>query len=147
VRVPAIIATLGTQGLFLGIAIGITKGSGIGGFPDPFLFIGNGELAGVPMQFLVYLAVALLVGLLLTRTRQGFFMRMYGSSPLVSRFSGVNNEAVLMRTYLITGLLAGAADVVILGQLIARVTARYLLVSVLMPSWARTPAGSVRPWA
>ena len=41
----------------------------IGGFPQPFLFIGNGAVAGVPMQFIIFIAAALLVGLLLTRTR------------------------------------------------------------------------------
>ena len=145
VRVPAIIATLGTQGLFLGIAIGITRGSGIGGFPDPFLFIGNGEVAGIPMQFLIYLAVALLVGLLLTRTRQGFSMRMYGSSPLVSRFSGVNNEAVLMRTYLTTGLLAGAASIIVISgvnSIRPGYGSEYLLISVLIAILGGTdPAG------
>ena len=88
-RVPAIIATLGTQGLFLGIAIIITKGHGIGGFPPAFLFIGNGSILGMPTQFVIYIVViALLVGLVLTRTPQGFSMLMYGSSPQVSRFSG-----------------------------------------------------------
>ena len=145
VRVPAIIATLGSQGLFLGIAIGITRGSGIGGFPEPFLFIGNGSLAGIPMQFLIYIGVALLVGLLLTRTRQGFFMQMYGSSPLVSRFSGVNNEAVLMRTYLVTGLLAGAASIIVISgvnSIRPGYGSEYLLISVLIAILGGTdPAG------
>lgn len=145
VRVPAIIATLGTQGLFLGISIGITKGHGIGGFPEPFLFIGNGELAGIPMQFIIYLAVALLVGLLLTRTRQGFYMQMVGSSPRVSRFSGVNNEAVLMRTYLLTGLLAGAASIIVISgvdSIRPGYGSEYLLISVLIAILGGTdPAG------
>jgi simple sugar transport system permease protein len=135
VRVPAIIATLGTQGLFLGIAIGITKGHGIGGFPDAFLFIGNGDLGGIPTQFIVFIVVALLVGLLLTRTRQGFYMLMYGSNPLVSRFSGVNNEAVLMRTYLVAGLLAGAASVIVISgvnSIRPGYGSEYLLISVLI---------------
>ena len=87
-RVPAIIATLGTQGLFLGISIIITKGHGIGGFPPAFLFIGNGSVLGMPTQFVIFVVVALLVGLVLTRTPQGFSMLMYGSSPQVARFSG-----------------------------------------------------------
>ncbi len=135
VRVPAIIATLGTQGLFLGVSIGITKGSGIGGFPPPFLFIGNGDLAGIPFQFIVFIAVALLVGLLLTRTRQGFSMLMYGSSPLVSRFSGTNNEAVLMKTYLLTGLLSGVASIIVISgvnSIRPGYGSDYLLISVLI---------------
>jgi simple sugar transport system permease protein len=135
VRVPAIIATLGTQGLFLGTSIIITKGHGIGNFPPPFLFIGNGDIGGVPFQFIVFIAVALLVGLLLTRTRQGFSMLMYGSSPLVSRFSGVNNELVLMKTYLITGLLSGMASIIVISgvnSIRPGYGSDYLLVSVLI---------------
>jgi simple sugar transport system permease protein len=144
-RVPAIIATLGTQGLFLGISIGITRGSGIGGFPPAFLWIGNGSLAGIPAQFLVYLGVALLVGLLLTRSRQGFFMRMYGSSPTASRFSGVSNEAVLIRTYLICGLLAGTASIIVISgvnSIRPGYGSEYLLISVLIAILGGTdPAG------
>jgi simple sugar transport system permease protein len=135
VRVPAIIATLGTQGLFLGMSIIITKGHGIGGFPPQFLFIGNGNLGGIPTQFIIYIVVALLVGLLLTRTRQGFSMLMYGSSPLVSRFSGMNNELVLMKTYLLTGLLAGAASIVVISgvnSIRPGYGSDYLLISVLI---------------
>ncbi len=144
-RVPAIIATLGTQGLFVGIAIIITKGHGIGGFPPAFLFIGNGSLAGIPMQFIIFIAVALLVGLLLTRTRQGFAMTMYGSSPLVARFSGTRNEQVLIRTYLLTGLLSGIASIIItsgINSIRPGYGSEYLLISVLVAILGGTdPAG------
>jgi ribose/xylose/arabinose/galactoside ABC-type transport system permease subunit len=145
IRVPAIIATLGTQGLFIGTSIGITKGHGIGGFPPPYLFIGNGDLGGIPMQFIIFVVVALLVGLLLTRTRQGFAMTMFGSSPRASRFSGVNNEAVLMKTYLITGLLAGLASVIVtsgVNSIRPGYGSEYLLISVLIAILGGTdPAG------
>ncbi len=135
VRIPAIIATLGTQGLFLGTAIIITRGHGIGGFPPPFLFIGNGNIAGIPTQFLIFIGVALLVGLILTRTRQGFSMLMYGSSPLVSRFSGISNELVLLRTYMLTGVLSGVASIIVISgvnSIRPGYGSEYLLISVLI---------------
>ncbi len=134
-RIPAIIATLGTQGLFLGISIIITKGHGIGGFPPAFLFIGNGSILGMPTQFVIFVVVALLVGLLLTRTPQGFSMLMYGSSPQVARFSGVSNEMVLIKTYLLTGLLSGVASLVIISgvnSIRPGYGADYLLLSILI---------------
>ena len=134
-RVPAIIATLGTQGLFLGISIIITKGHGIGGFPPAFLFIGNGSILGMPTQFVIFVVIALLVALVLTRTPQGFSMLMYGSSPQVSRFSGINNEMVLIRTYLITGLLSGVASLIIISgvnSIRPGYGADYLLLSILI---------------
>jgi len=135
VRVPAIIATLGTQGLFLGVSIIITKGHGIGGFPDAFLFIGNGSVLGMPTQFIIFVVIALLAGLLLTRTPQGFSMLMYGSSPQVARFSGISNEMVLIKTYLLTGLLSGVASLIIISgvnSIRPGYGAEYLLLSVLI---------------
>ena len=144
-RVPAIIATLGTQGLFLGISIIITKGHGIGGFPPPFLFIGNGSILGMPAQFVIFIVVALLVALVLTRTPQGFSMLMLGSSPQVSRFSGINNEMVLIKTYVLTGLLSGVASLVIISgvnSIRPGYGADYLLLSVLIAILGGTdPAG------
>ena len=144
-RVPAIIATLGTQGLFLGISIIATKGHGIGGFPPAFLLIGNGYLFGLPAQFFIFVVVALLVALVLTRTPQGFSMLMYGSNPQVARFSGINNEAVLIKTYMMTGLLAGVASLVIISSVNSirpGYGADYLLLSVLIAILGGTdPAG------
>lgn len=134
-RVPAIIATLGTQGLFLGISIIITKGHGIGGFPQAFLFIGNGSILGIPTQFVIFVVVALLVGLLMNRTPQGFSMLMYGSSPQVARFSGISNEMVLIKTYLLTGLLSGVASLIIISgvnSIRPGYGADYLLLSILI---------------
>jgi simple sugar transport system permease protein len=144
-RVPAIIATLGTQGLFLGLAIIITKGHGIGGFPSEFLFIGNGSILGMPAQFVIYVVVALLVALVLTRSPQGFSMSMFGSNPQVSRFSGINNEMVIIKTYVLTGLLSGVASLVIISgvnSIRPGYGADYLLLSVLIAILGGTdPAG------
>jgi simple sugar transport system permease protein len=144
-RVPAIIATLGTQGLFLGISIIITKGHGIGGFPPAFLFIGNGSVLGMPTQFVIFVVIALLIGLVLTRTPQGFSMLMYGSSAQVSRFSGISNEMVLIKTYLLTGLLSGVASLVIISgvnSIRPGYGADYLLLSILIAILGGTdPAG------
>jgi simple sugar transport system permease protein len=116
VGVPPILATLGTQGLFIGIAIVVTEGYSILGFPEEFLFIGTGELLLLPMPLVLFIIVALIVAFILRKTRQGFYMRMLGSNPTVSRFSGVNNRLVLLKTYLLAGILAGVAAVVMISR-------------------------------
>ncbi len=114
--VPAILATLGTQALFLGLAIVITKGHSISGFPDEFMFLGNGALLGLPMPFLIFIILALLADFLLRRTRQGFNMYMVGANPIVARFSGVNNASVLVKTYVMSGLMAGLASLIMISR-------------------------------
>lgn len=117
VGVPPILATLGTQGLFMGVSIVITKGYSISGFPDAYMAIGNGNvLGGVPISFLLFILAAVCVHLLLTRTRQGFNMFMIGSSPVVSKFSGVDNTKVLIKTYVITAILAGISSVIMTSR-------------------------------
>jgi len=143
--VPAIIATLGTNGLFLGIAIILTEGHGITGFPTEFLFFGNGRVLGLPTQFVIFILVALLLGLILTRTAQGFRMYMLGSNPLVAKFSGVNNTMVLIKTHVLTALLAGIASIIMISSVNSMRPGygqAYLLLAVLIAILGGTnPAG------
>ena len=76
VRVPAILATMT---LFTGLAVGITRGSTMSGFPPSVLAIGNGTRLGIPIPLLVLLALAFVVWFLLTRTTYGFKVYMLGS--------------------------------------------------------------------
>jgi len=116
VGVPAIIATLGTNGLFIGAAIILTEGHGIRGFPEEFLFIGSGEILTMPMPLIIFVGVAGLVSLMLKKSSQGFKMYLLGASPQVSKFSGIRNNIVLIKTYLLSGLLAGIAAIIIISR-------------------------------
>ena len=115
-NVPAILATLGSQWLFLGLAVVVTKGHSVSGLPDAFAYVGNGNYHGVPVSFLALLAVAGLIALLLTRTRLGVRMYRVGGSPNVARFSGINNRRVLMATYVMAALLAGLSSLIMISR-------------------------------
>jgi simple sugar transport system permease protein len=80
------------------------------------MFVGNGTVLGVPVPFLLFVLIAIIVAVLLRRTKQGFSMYMLGSSPVVSRFSGVNNTKILIRTYIFTALLAGMASLIMISR-------------------------------
>jgi len=116
IGVPPILATLGTQGLFIGLAIVITKGHSVSGFPEAFMGLGGGTILGIPVPFLIFAIIAFLVSVLLKRTRQGFNMYMVGSNPIVSKFSGVNNTKVLINTYVLTAVLAGLASLIMISR-------------------------------
>lgn len=116
VGVPAILATLGTQGLFLGIAVIITKGYGISSFPEKFLLIGSGKLGVIPIPFIIFIFVVLMIYGFLNKTKLGLSMYMVGSNPMVSRFAGIKNDDVLIKTYMITGLLSGISSVIMISR-------------------------------
>lgn len=114
--VPAIIATLGTNGLFYGVAMGLTQGSHLGGFPVEYIRIANGDFLGIPIPFLIFIVIALLLGLLLDRTSLGFQMKMLGASPVAARFSGMNNRAIMLKAFVIISILAGVSAILLTSK-------------------------------
>lgn len=116
IGVPPILATLGTQGLFLGIATVITKGLSVANFPQSFLYIGSGSILGIPIVFILFIIGTIFVWLLLGKTEQGFNMYMLGTNPIVSRYSGVDNEKIIMQTYITTALLAAVSSIIMISR-------------------------------
>jgi simple sugar transport system permease protein len=116
IKVPAILATLGTMSIFSGIAIVITKGYGIQGFPEKFLFIGSGTILAIPMPMVIFIFCILLMSLILNRTSFGFNLYMLGSNPVAARFSGINNRGILVRTYILSGLCSGLASIIMISR-------------------------------
>ncbi len=114
--ITPILATLGTQGLFGGLGVIITKSKGIVGFPDLFLKIGTAHPLKVPFVLYIFIAVVLILGLILGRTLFGYNIYMLGSNPLAARFSGINSESVLIRVYMTSGLLAGLASILMIAR-------------------------------
>jgi len=116
VEVSPILATLGTMTLLNGVAIVMTRGYVISGFPEPIRFIGNGQILGIPVPMIVFIACAALMALLLTRTRMGVSIYMLGSNPTACYFSGINNASVLLKTYLVSGLYSGIAAIIMMSR-------------------------------
>jgi simple sugar transport system permease protein len=115
VGIAPILATLGTLSLYAGFAVAITKGRAQPGVAQ-LLFLGSGDLWGVPMPMVVFLLLALLFSLILGRTTFGFNVYMLGSNPTAARFSGINTVGVLLRTYWLSGLLAAVAGLIFLAR-------------------------------
>jgi simple sugar transport system permease protein len=132
--VSPILATLGTMTLCKGLAIGLTRGNVISGFPDPIVFIGNGTVFGVPFALIVLALCALPVAIMLNATPFGAKVYMIGSNEKATRYSGVDTRAILLKLYVLSSLLAGVAAVVMLARFNSANAAygeSYLLITIL----------------
>ena len=132
--VSAILATLGTTTVLEGIGVLVTRGSVISGFPDAVLFIGNGTVFGVPVPLVIFACCAVLVSVLLDRTPWGVGVRMTGSNANATAYSGVDVRRVLMKVYILSGLLCGVAALIMIARFNsarAGYGSSYLLVTVL----------------
>lgn len=112
-NVPPILATLGTQQLFSGIALVLSGGSILTNLPTAFTNIALITVAGIPLIFMLMVVIALIIGVLVSKTKLGFQMRMVGANPVAADYSGINRIKVLTFTYLTSGVLAGIAGLII----------------------------------
>lgn len=115
-EVSPILATLGTMILLKGVSIVLTKGYVISGFPPFIRFIGNGQLLGIPMPMIVFILCAAFMALILSRTRLGVNVYMLGSNATACHYSGIDNRKVLLKTYLISGIYAGIAAIIMMSR-------------------------------
>ncbi len=116
-NIPAILATLGTQQLYTGIAVGITSGRPQSRLPLLYSKIGNTELFDLfPLSFILFVVIALGVGLMLSRARFGTSMYLYGTNPKAARYAGLNTGSILRRTYLFSGLLSSVAGLIMMAR-------------------------------
>jgi simple sugar transport system permease protein len=114
--VVPLLVTLGTQTVFDGVSLNITRGSGISGFPKLFQRIGAGTIADVPYTMLIYLAVILAAWFLIEKTPWGVSVYMVGGNEKATRFSGINTRRVLMNVYIFSAVLAGVAGVLMISR-------------------------------
>jgi len=136
IDVPPILATLATYTLFTGIATGITGGKTVTGFPDQVGSIGAGTLWGIPIPFIIFIVLTVLVYFLLYRTTYGFKVRMLGSNPTAAKFSGLKNNSILLTLYMISGILSSIAGILVMSRTMSAAyeygTTTYVLLAILI---------------
>lgn len=133
-NVSPILATLGTMTLVKGIAVGLTAGDVLSGFPSVITFIGNGAVFGIPFSLFVFVACAIPLSIWLSRTPTGMFVYMIGSNEKATRYSGVDTKWVIFKVYLISSMLAWIGAIVLMGWLNsarADYSESYLLITIL----------------
>ena len=107
-RVNALIATLGTLGIFQGLAI-LIAGPSIANLPAGFTRLGQSELLGLqaPVWLLLALAVVTHFGLRHTRLMRQYYY--IGSNARAARLSGIEVERMQVLGFTMMGLMAGLA--------------------------------------
>jgi len=117
-RIPAFVITLGTWLIARGLAAYITRG-----YPQvfpsehPYLILGQGKLAGIPISFLILLGVAIIISVILNRTPLGYRIYAVGGNIEAARLSGVNVDRVRIFCYATSGFLGALTGVILASRL------------------------------
>lgn len=114
-RIPAIVATLGTLSVFRGCFILATKGKWVTNLPPEILQFGRGQFLGIPISILIAIAAAVVAGVILRSTRYGRNVYSLGSNASAAHLAGISTQWVKASTFVIAGGLNGLAAVVFAG--------------------------------
>ena len=125
-KVPAMIATLGTQTIFRGILKLLCNGNSISFFePDGATFvklfdtIGNYDIFGVlPVLACIWIVVAVIAFLVLRYTVFGRDLFVIGSGIEVARLSGIKVRKTFYLVYSLAGFVYGIAAIMFAGRIL-----------------------------
>jgi ribose transport system permease protein len=119
-RIEPFIVTLGTLGIFRAYLTYFSNGGAItldGALVDVYSPVYYGSWLGVPVPVWVFVAVALLGGLILNRTAFGRYVQAIGSNEQVARYAAVEVDRVKVLTYTLLGICVGIATVLYIPRL------------------------------
>ena len=119
VGVNALIATLGTMTIVRGVSLYLWEGRPVSQVPESFRAIGQGKLLGIPIPAIILLVLVVIFDILMRRG--SWFRQLYfvGSSERAARLSGINVTQVRFITFVLVGVLAGAAGILSTARLSA----------------------------
>lgn len=112
-RLPALVVTLGTMALFRGVAMVISQGQPVSGFPPSFTFLGRGEIAGLPTQLVIWVSLTVIAMIIADRTTAGRRVIAIGDNPTAARYSALPERTTTWALYAATGVLAALAALVL----------------------------------
>ena len=113
--VPPIIMTLAANVILQGLILVYTGGSPTPSALPLIAFLAVGRLGAIPVISLIWALLAVLASLLLSKTAFGRHVYALGTSAKVAEFSGVPTQRTTILTYIICGLTAATAGILLTG--------------------------------
>ncbi len=121
--VQPMVITLGGSFLFsgLGLAImglsGVESYKGISGFPEYFTFLFRERIGPMPFQVILFLLLTAIAYFILHKTKYSRKIFLVGVNRSAAEFSGINTKRIIASTYVLSGISAAIAGIVLTGYL------------------------------
>lgn len=114
---PPFITTLGTQGIFYGLALILTNNEGIVIYDEAFIRLGATLNSKIPMAFVCCFILYVIIILIQDNTRFGRYLFAIGGNAEGARLSGINTKFWKFFVYVFAGLMTGLAAVILTSRL------------------------------
>lgn len=115
-KLPLFIVTLATGQVYRGSTQLLSNTSPVNGLQDAFKVLGQEYVGPFPIPVLIMLFVLLILYVLLNMTRFGRHAIATGGNSEAARISGINTGAITIWIYVIMGVCASIAAMVMTGR-------------------------------
>lgn len=115
--ITPLIVTLATLSIARGATFVYTNGANITPVPDVISAFGRGQVFGVPYSVVLLIVLAIACHFVLARTVFGRSVYATGGNELASRLAGIPTNRIIMATYVICGLTAAIAGLILTARL------------------------------
>jgi len=125
IKVDPLIATLGMMTVARGMALGLTEGHPVVNVPLDFAWLGQGNIGGVPVPFIVLLVIALVADLMLRRGRALRQLYYIGGNQKAARLSGIPVDRIILLTFMGSGIAAALGGIITMARLTSGIPTAY----------------------
>ena len=123
-QLNAFIVTLAMLILLRGVTLGITDGKTLFELPNAFLYLGTAKWLAVPASIWVAGLLYVLFGLFLRYHKIGRALYAIGGNPEAARVAGIPVERVTWGVYIVGGMLAALAGLMLTGRIASVVSSQ-----------------------
>ena len=114
---PPFIITLGMLGIAQGLALTLSSGFSMYGFPKEFDFLGGGQIIGIPVPIIILAVVALVASFIFRETRLGRYAYAIGGGEEAARRAGIPVRRFKVAIYAFCGGLVGISSIVLSSRI------------------------------
>ena len=116
-RIEPFVVTLATLTVGRGIALLMTAGYLVVGTTDTIRWLGTGYVLGIPVPVIIMALMFLIAYVVLRWTPYGRRMYAVGANEEAARLAGINVDNHKISAYVISGVMAAMAGVILVGRL------------------------------
>jgi len=114
--INSIIVTIGTLSIYRGIAYAVSEGKSLFVSDEAILTFGAGRIGFIPVAVILMLFVFAVCHIAATHTRVGRTLYAVGANPRASRLSGISIRSYRLWIFVISGMSAAVAGILLIGQ-------------------------------
>ena len=117
IGVPSFVVTLGTLGIVGGVALVLTDGQSVYGFPDAYQWLGQGSLFGIRAPILSCGLLLIVMHFVMRHTTLGLAFYAVGGNDKAAGLVGISTDRTRFLALAISGASAGLAGVLVSARL------------------------------